>query len=176
MNILKNKKLKGFTLVEALVALSMFMIVSTILMNIYVATIRSERVAYVLLRDSNIVQNTLESIARTVRMGSNFESEDIDHLVFITEESKVKFKTEYRYNSDTKKIERSKNVNESDPFLSLVPENINIENFEFKVDGKKNVQWNIMIKFEVVSKVYGKEYRTFIQTAVTPRLLSPQGN
>jgi hypothetical protein len=48
---------------------------------------------------------------------------------------------------------------------------MSIEDFEFRVFGSEKDQKNILIKFNAVSKIYGNEYRTFIQTAVTPRLI-----
>jgi hypothetical protein len=48
---------------------------------------------------------------------------------------------------------------------------MSIEDFEFKIFGQEKSQKNILIKFNAVSKVYGNDYKTFVQTAVTPRLI-----
>jgi type II secretory pathway component PulJ len=95
-----NKKRNAFTLIEALMAVTMFMAITTILVNIYVATIRSERIAYTILRDSDVTQNVLESIARAIRMGSDFELTDQNTLKFQTEEEGQKFFTIFRYTYD----------------------------------------------------------------------------
>jgi len=101
MNISKlNKKRNAFTLIEALMAVTMFMTITTILVNIYVATIRSERIAYTILRDSDVTQNVLETIARAIRMGSDFELTDKNTLKFQTEEEGQKFFTIFRYTYD----------------------------------------------------------------------------
>jgi len=68
----KPKKLKSFTLVEVLVSLFLFVIITGILTQIYISTVRSERIAYVLLRDENIIRNELEVLARDIRMGKSF--------------------------------------------------------------------------------------------------------
>jgi len=83
------------------VAVAMFMIVVTILINIYISTIRAERIAYVILRDSNVTQSVLETISRAVRMGSDFEIINNDTLRFKTEEEGDKFFTEFRYRYDS---------------------------------------------------------------------------
>ncbi len=170
-----NNKRKSFTLIEALMAVAMFMIITTILINIYVATIRSERIAYTILRDSDVTQNVLESIARAIRMGSDFESVDGKNLKFVTEEEGTKFTTMFRYTYDenTKRgwIERIKDVNKPGDFIRLTPDNMSIEDFEFKVFGSSKEQENILIKFNAISRVYGNDYKTFVQTAVTPRLI-----
>lgn len=169
-----NKKLKkGFTLVEALIALFVFMIITIILMNIYIITIRSERVAYTILRDGNIVQNTLESMARSIRMGIKFDLKDNGAwLEFETDEEGQKFDTAFRYNKNTKKIERARYLNRDD-FISLIPDNINIEDFKFEIKGdSEEGQISILIKFSIVSNVYNNDYKTFIQTVVTPRSLT----
>jgi type II secretory pathway component PulJ len=92
-----KKERKSFTLIEALMAVAMFMIIATILINIYVATIRAERIAYTVLRDSDVTQNVLETMSRAIRMGSDFEMLDENSLKFKTEEEGKKFFTIFRY-------------------------------------------------------------------------------
>jgi len=95
---MKNyKSKKSFTLIEALMAVAVFMIIATILINIYVATVRAERIAYTILRDSDVVQNVLEVMSRAIRMGSDFEMTDNTSLQFKTEEEGTKFFTLFRY-------------------------------------------------------------------------------
>ena len=176
----KDKNLKkgvrgAFTLIEALMAVTMFMIITTILINIYVATVRSERIAYTILRDSDVTQNVLESMARAIRMGSDFETNDQNNLKFKTEEEGLKFFTLFRYTYDevSKRgwIERIKDESKPGDFVRITPDNMSIEDFEFKVFGSENEQKNILIKFNAVSRIYGNEYKTFVQTSVTPRLI-----
>ena len=170
-----NKKRKSFTLIEALVAVAMFMIVVTILINIYISTIRAERIAYVILRDSNVTQSVLETISRAVRMGSDFEIINNDTLRFKTEEEGDKFFTEFRYRYDGLDqrgwIERVKDVDKAGDIIVLTPEEMNIDDFEIQISGKSQEQKSILIKFATVSEVHGNEYRTFVQTSITPRLL-----
>jgi len=170
-----NKKRNSFTLIEALMAVTLFMIIATILINIYVATVRSERIAYAILRDSDVTQNVLETMARAIRMGSDFELINQKTLKFQTEEEGKKFFTVFKYVYDdvAKKgwIERIKDIDKPGDFIKLTPDNMSVEDFEFKIFGAEKEQENILIKFNVVSKVYGNDYKTFIQTAVTPRLI-----
>ncbi|MDD3156024.1 MAG: hypothetical protein PHP14_00885 [Candidatus Pacebacteria bacterium] len=48
---------------------------------------------------------------------------------------------------------------------------MNIDDFEIQISGKSQEQKSILIKFATVSEVHGNEYRTFVQTSITPRLL-----
>lgn len=166
-----NKKIKkSFTLIEALIALFVFMIITTILINIYIVTIRSERIAYTILRDGNIVQSTLETMARSIRMGADFNLTDSNtRLDFDTDEEKIPFRTSFKYNKTTKKIERARVVGK-DSFISIIPDNIDIEDFEFRV--REAGQTSILIKFSIVSSIYSNQYKTLIQTVVTPRALT----
>jgi len=67
-----TKKFKGFTLIEILVATGIFVSVMVVLSQVYLAVIRSERVAYGLLSAENNLRNNLEIIARSLRMGKKF--------------------------------------------------------------------------------------------------------
>ncbi|HRZ29308.1 MAG TPA: hypothetical protein P5052_00675 [Candidatus Paceibacterota bacterium] len=182
----KSKCKKSFTLIEALTSVAVFMIIATILINIYVATVRAERIAYTILRDSDITQNVLETMSRAIRMGSDFELIDNKSLTFKTEEEGKKFFTVFRYQYDDVKqngwIERIKYTNQTDltppsdlvirpgDVVRLIPESMNIDDFAFDIFGEAGEQKNISIKFNAVSNVYGVEYKTFIQTSITPRL------
>lgn len=174
---IKNMKRerKSFTLIEALMAVAMFMIIATILINIYVATIRAERIAYTVLRDSDVTQNVLETMSRAIRMGSDFEVLDENSLKFKTEEEGKKFFTVFRYVYDDidKRgwIERVKDIDKFGDAVKLTSDDMSIENFEFKIFGGSGEQKNILIKFNAVSEVYGNKYMTFVQTSITPRLL-----
>ncbi len=177
---------KSFTLIEALTSVAVFMIIATILINIYVATVRAERIAYTILRDSDITQNVLETMSRAIRMGSDFELIDNKSLTFKTEEEGKKFFTMFRYQYDditqTGWIERVKYTNQGElvppsntiikpgDVVRLIPENMNIDDFAFNIFGETGEQKNISIKFNAVSTVYGVDYKTFIQTSITPRL------
>ncbi|MFA5229895.1 MAG: prepilin-type N-terminal cleavage/methylation domain-containing protein [Candidatus Paceibacterota bacterium] len=96
----KSNSKKSFTLIEALTSVAVFMIIATILINIYVATVRAERIAYTILRDSDITQNVLETMSRAIRMGSDFELSGNTSLTFKTEEEGKKFFTMFRYKYD----------------------------------------------------------------------------
>jgi Tfp pilus assembly major pilin PilA len=177
---------KSFTLIEALTSVAVFMIIATILINIYVATVRAERIAYTILRDSDITQSVIETMSRAIRMGSDFELDNNTSLTFKTEEEGKKFFTMFRYQYDDINqkgwIERIKYTNQaellppSDSVISpgdvvrITPENMNIDDFRFEVFGEAGEQKNVLIKFNTVSTVYKVDYKTFVQTSITPRL------
>jgi len=64
-----------------------------------------------------------------------------------------------------------KDIEKGEDPIILIPNNMSIEDFQFEIYGSANEQKNILIKFDAVSTIYGNEYRTFIQTSITPRLL-----
>ncbi len=177
---------KSFTLIEALTSVTIFMIISTILINIYVATVRGERIAYTILRDSDTTQTVLETMSRAIRMGSDFELAGNTSLTFKTEEEGKKFFTMFRYQYDDIEqkgwIERVKYINQADlslpsdsvikpgDVIRLTPDNMNIDDFMFEVFGEAGEQKNVLIKFSTVSTVYKTDYKTFVQTSITPRL------
>ena len=168
---LLNKR-KSFTLIEALMAVAMFMIITTILINIYIATVRAERIAYTILRDSDVTQIVLETMARAIRMGSDFEVTD-QSLKFKTEEEGKSFITMFNYvsNNDKGWIERIKDVENANDTIRLIPENMSVEDFKFEILGNTDEQRIILVKFNVVSEVYGSKYKTFVQTSIAPRLI-----
>ncbi|MFA5229896.1 MAG: hypothetical protein WC422_00220 [Candidatus Paceibacterota bacterium] len=54
--------------------------------------------------------------------------------------------------------------------VRLTPENMNIDDFMFEIFGEAGEQKNVLIKFNTVSTVYKTDYKTFVQTSITPRL------
>ncbi len=67
----KNKE-SGFTIIELLVAMSIFMILITIATGAFIQALRSERRLVALMSVSNNVGLTLEQMTREIRTGYNF--------------------------------------------------------------------------------------------------------
>ena len=70
INVDKTNKKGGFTLIETMVAITIFLITIFLVTQVYVETIRMERVAYGLLSRDNSVRYALELMARDIRMAN----------------------------------------------------------------------------------------------------------
>jgi len=168
------KKFKGFTLIEILVATGIFVAVMVVLSQVYLAIIRSERVAYGLLNAENNIRNNLEVIARSLRMGKNFESIDngICFDYYLDNNNKWK-EICYQYNAYN--IEQYIEGQTND-FKPLFDPNLKITKANFyiiKLDSsQEESQITIVISLEVETPSIKNQVYTFhLQTAVTPRIL-----
>ena len=74
IGISAKKFLSGFTLVELLVALGLFVIVMTISSSILISTIRMTHVVASQARAMDNISLALEQMAREIRMGSNISA------------------------------------------------------------------------------------------------------
>ena len=162
-----KKKMQAFTLVEVLVSLFIFILIAGILTQIYISTIRSERIAYIMLRDENIVKNELEILARDIRMGREFMAMG-DRLEYKTYYDNGWHDISYVFNEEEATIE--KKVDNGDVKI-VVPKNILIEKLNFEVYLVPEEQPSITITLTIGSVVYKKTYITNLQTTVTPRML-----
>jgi len=171
----KINKLKAFTLIEVLVSLFLFITIAGILTQIYISTIRSERIAYVLLRDENIIRNELETLARDIRMGRDFKLDGDTSLNYRTYYDGAWHRISYMFNSETLKIDKSVNNLDFDivssDYKQVVPSNIQVDMLNFYINKDLREQPSITITLTVSSIVYGKTYTTKLQTTVTPRML-----
>mgnify|MGYP001291934194 CR=1 FL=1 len=167
--ISKQDKKQAFTLAEVLVSLFIFVIIASILMQIYVTTIRSERVAYTLLRNENIIRNVLEMIGRDIRMGQDFVVED-DSISFSSFYDGFYHQIIYRYNSESNQIEKKEDEGD---FVALTPPEIDILRFRFygnQFDTMEHL--SITIVLNVTATVYNQSYPINLETTVTPRVLN----
>jgi len=74
---------RGFTLIEVLVSVGVFLLTILAISQIFITVIRSERIAYALLNSENNIRNNVELMAKTIRMGKNFIlSPDKEELCF----------------------------------------------------------------------------------------------
>ena len=170
----KNKKnLSGFTLIEVLVEVGVFLMTIIAISQIFVAVIRSEKVAYALLNSENNIRNSLESMARIIRMGTKFTLTDNSQLEFdynCTAEDECDH-TKYFYEDSTIKQTLRKNSENFDS-LPLIDPSITIENLTFEqIGGSTDEQPTIAIRLKAKVTVRGVDYYFNVQTAVTPRIL-----
>ena len=174
----KRKKLSGFTLIEVLVAVGVFLMTIIALSQIFVAVIRSEKVAYALLNSENNIRNSLESMARIIRMGKDFKLPDNTQLEFdynITNECLTSNNCNHViYSFDGRSLKETLTEGGSLVFsdLSMIDPEITIEKGSFeKIGNSPNEQPTIIIRLKAKVTVRGVDYYFNVQTAVTPRIL-----
>lgn len=164
-----NKNSRGFTLVEVLVAVGIFLMIIIVISQIFVAVLHSEQVAYALLNSENYIRDNLELMARSIRMGKDFELLDKD------EKGNAKgISFDYYSGYEWERIiYRFKENNLEKNNLPLFdPSVIEIENIRFNLKGTgTNQQKIVIINLETVTKVKKTDYKFYIQTAITPRAL-----
>ena len=165
-----TKKQKGFTLVEVLVSVSLFIMAIITLSQVYISVIRSEIIAYALLNSENNIRNSLESIARSIRLGKDFEptgnGRQICFQYFLEGYWQ---KTCYRFNEPHGTLEK---LSGDGPFASILDPQLKVNYLQFYIKGgDSNSQASIIVVMEVSTSVKQQEYLFNVQTAVTPRSL-----
>jgi len=166
---LRLNKSNGFTLIEVLVSVFIFAMMIVVISQIYIAVLRTERIAYALLNSENNIRNNLEVIARSIRVGKNFiVSEDQREISFdyFSEGSWGTMK--YRFNENENNLEKFADGR----FLPLFDPQINVGYSRFYVqDSGSKSQKTVIIVLEASTKVNDKTYAFNVQTSITPRAL-----
>jgi len=155
---------KGFTLIETLVAISIFIITMVIISQIYISAMRAERITYALIQNEESVRYALDTMSKTIRMGRGFSGTGTE-LSF-----------DYFYKGNSENIVYSFDDNTikrkfmGSDLLPLLPPEVKIENGKFDFEPQtSDKQAFVTISFRVVSTVGGRDYGFDVQTAVTPR-------
>ncbi|HMB17610.1 MAG TPA: type II secretion system protein [Candidatus Paceibacterota bacterium] len=160
-NILKDKK--GFTLVEMIVAMSVFTVLLTVAVGVFVKSIRSQRE---LVHRLAIIDNAglaLEQMTREIRTGYDFTANDF-----------LKFK-----NKDGKTVNFLKASEQilrrvDDENFELTSPNVRVKTLSFDVqqanDDKCN-PWRVTIGLRVGSEELQSNDDIVLQTTVSSRVL-----
>ena len=169
-----KSKSRGFTLVEVLVSVSLFVMVMIALSQVYISVIRSERIAYALLNSENNIRNGLEVMARSIRLGKNFEiSSDQKELCFDYYLEGAWGRSCYRFNVDDYTLEKS---SKGGSYMSMLDDqSLKVKYGQFyNKGGLSGSQPVIIIVLEVSTSVRQQEYLFNLQTAITPRYLGEE--
>jgi len=175
----KKKKnfLSGFTLVEVLVAVGIFLMTIIALSQIFVTVIRSERVAYALLNNEDNIRNALESMARTIRMGTKFTltGSQLEFDYNVANECIINNNCDhiiYHFDKGFLKETLSEGGKAVFSDLPMIDPAITIEEGSFEQIGDPaNEQPTIIIRLKAKVTVRGVDYYFNVQTAVTPRII-----
>lgn len=165
-NLILRKR--GFTLVEMLVAVTVFIITVLALLQIHFHVIRAERISYLLLHREKNIHYALETMARAMRMGGNFSIPTANQINFTTFLGGEPRSMMYQFNQGT--IEQSI---DNDSWMPIIdPEKVQITSLRFFINRPSvNIQPRITIAMQGFSEIYGIKHYVRIQTSVTPRIL-----
>lgn len=164
-----STKYGGFTLIESLVAITVFLVVVTMVSSIYISFIRQERRLYAFLRTENNIRFALDYIGRDIRMAKEYSfTENISS----DGSSTLSFK-DYK-GQDTVYSLRENNIyaDRAGNSVPLLDETIEIKFLRFYItEGEKGEsQPTVIIAFEATDK--NTDFNYSLQTAVTPRNLN----
>ncbi len=182
---------KAFTLIELMVSTSIFVIVMMIAMGALITTSNLAKKSYGLNFTMDNLSFAIESISRSIRMGTNYTcAPSIDLLSsplpldcptgeslisFIPALAGVSSRMEYKIQSrgdGTNTIERCSIVSGSIKCVDMISSNIDIETFKFFVNGSDKLDLiQPSTYFMVKGSVIIKESKTSfaIQTIVSQR-------
>ena len=173
MDKIPIKKKGGFTLVESLVAITVFLVVVTIAGGIYIGLVRQERRLYAFLKTENSIRFALDYMGRDIRMARSYDEFE-DQNVFPYGGTSLTFvdynrqDTTYEFREKGIFISRGAGGNS----LSLLSDTIEVNYLKFYIteNSPGNKQPSVTIALEATDKNTGFKYS--LETAVTPRNLN----
>lgn len=164
---IKNQK-SGFTLIELMVATSIFMMIMLMAMGSIVvsgnASKRTQKLRYAM----DNVNFALESMTRSIRMGTNYVETGNGGISFVLEEQKIEYflGTENQdYNSLYRRIDDGEPV-------KIVSSDVNVErlDFEIKGNGENDGSPSVYILMKGTVNIKGEENTSFaVQTMASQR-------
>jgi prepilin-type N-terminal cleavage/methylation domain-containing protein len=192
----KNKR-SGFTVVELLVAMSIFVVLVTVATSAFIQALRGERRLLSLMSVTNNASLALEQVAREIRTGYLFNDATLDinpvacssglgetHLIFKSQASGTS--SIVSYGLDTNENGANVLTRSSDDFpgvnsSSITADNVNVSNLCFVVSqldsqGDNNLTqcypWRVTILMTVSSLAAGSSTNPMsLETTVSSRIL-----
>lgn len=163
----KRGKNKGFTVVELLISMAIFVIITSITIISFVRTLRAQQAIVGLIAANDNASLTLEQMAREIRTGSNFS----------TNGSSLSFNgprgEQIVYRLTDGRIEKGS----AGQFAPLTASNVRVDRLEFYLlrndANNRPIQPRITIVLRTSSPTrdINKTY-TDIQTTISPRVLN----
>ncbi len=169
--MMKNKKKHaGFTMVELLVAMGLFVILMGIATGGFIRTLRTQKAVVALMAANDNASLTLEQMTREIRTGYHFTKLSEAEFQFINADNVIVF---YRFNEEA--IERGT----SDALLSktykkITADNVRINSFKISLLGDRSgdgYQPRITINISVTGVNNYLGAFTDIQTTISSRVL-----
>jgi len=180
-----KQKPKAFTLIEVLVSVGIFLLTIMAISQIFITIIRSERVAYALLNSENNIRNNLELMAKTIRMGKNFNPDDQELCFdYYYEDSGWNCLCYNLYYFDLQTNTYNIGISSyEDPlqnncdlakasYSSLLDRQIEVVSGHFyQIGDGSNSQLSFIIQLEAQIQARGIKYPFHVETAVTSRYI-----
>ncbi|MBM3281582.1 MAG: prepilin-type N-terminal cleavage/methylation domain-containing protein [Candidatus Harrisonbacteria bacterium] len=161
----KRQALAGFTLIELMVATSLFLVVIGTAASIFVQSLRTERAIVALMGANDSVSGAIETMSREIRIGSDFTTAvDGKELHFSSTRSGD---ITYRFDPETGRIERNGEA--------MTSSNVEVKKLQFLLQGEeprdgKSSRVTILISISARdSRISSIE--THMQTTVSSRQL-----
>lgn len=173
MNPNKLHQKNGFTLVELMVGISLFMIAISISALLFVNILKQQRITLkinAMLANMSLI---MEQITREARTGNNLKqgdyldgSPDFSSFSFISAEDES---IKYKWNGDPDfKITKKVGTGE---FIAITPEDVKVDSVVFKVANSATQWTRVTIKMQFSPKAAGLEYYSkTLQTTISPRM------
>lgn len=162
-----KKQQKGFTIVELLIAVGLFLIVLSIISGAFVEALRTERATLRLMAANDTASFALEQMARDIRVGTDFSLAAPSELHF---NDRAGAETAYRLNAG--RVEKRSGAG---IFTPITANTALVASLRFALTGEQtndNLQPRVTIAMSVGAT--GRDIEgvtTAVQTTVTPRLL-----
>ncbi len=183
MKIFKEKKNKGFTLIEMLVSVALFSIVLTIAIGSIITIIDVNRKSQTLTLVMNNLNFALESMTRTIKTATMIHTSG--SLIYFKEQYDKETDiggdwVAYNWNESESTLERCKDEYRSgiDPscsdFVPIISSQIKVEAFRMEIlRDEEDEQWRIFMVARGKAQLSPKISSDFsVQTTVTPRRLN----
>lgn len=186
--MLNNKSQKGFTLVEMLVAVAIFMLVVTVAVSALMSVINANRKTRAIQSVVSNVNFVIESISRDIRMGGDYISNSPDSINYMppTSSPDSGFRVYYKFTppvadgsskgflskcTEQNSTSHSCNSNpNSNNYSQITSPDVNVLSMKFYVVRNANVQPKVVIIMEgEVAGVTGTNAKFNLQTTASQR-------
>lgn len=166
--IITDKSDSGFTIVELIVAMGLFMVLITMVSGVFLRSIRTQRAVVGLIAANSNAQLAIEQMAREMRTGSVFSISGPDDNIINFTNAKDEA-VAYSWDSADKSLKRSANGVEE----KITADNVSVEkaNFILLSDNSYPARITVIMKIGANNLNKGDEAFINIQTTVSSRTL-----
>lgn len=120
---------RGFTMIELLVAMGVFITIVSVSIGIFVRSLRAQRNIVNLMAVNDNASLSIEQMAREIRTGRDFYSSASDELKFTNYQQLA---VTYRWNEANETLERG----EANIFKPITANDVKIKNLKFALAGE----------------------------------------
>ncbi len=176
------RKEKGFTLIELIIAMSVFIIATTIVSGVFVRAVRTQRQAAHLMTINSDASLIIERIAREIRLGYDFDlsgsscgASASDIITFTRPKGDATTTVAYVWDVGSKNIKRGEGGGAASALAeasALNASQTKVNRLCFiNIQATTNDPWRITAIFSVGSRDERLNYSTDFQTTVSARIL-----